>query len=83
MKISFFRTILNEERSNSDSHIHFKDRIFPNEQILLTSKSNASSTASSLVLLSSVDDNNVPPKPALPNKNGYIGSRLQSLLKNI
>ena len=27
-------------------------------------------------------DDNVPPKPALPNKNGFTGSRLQSLLKN-
>jgi hypothetical protein len=27
-------------------------------------------------------DDNVPPKPALPNKNGLVGSRLQSLLKN-
>jgi hypothetical protein len=74
---NFFRTILNEERSNSDSHIHFKDRIFPNDQILLTSKSNTSSATSSLILLSSTDDN-VPPKPALPNKNGFTGSRLPS-----
>jgi len=72
-----FRSILNEERSNSNSNIHFKDLFHSNEQILLTSKSNTSSTASSLMLLPVTDDI-VPPKPALPNKNGLTTSRLPS-----
>jgi hypothetical protein len=73
----FFRTILKDERTNSNSHIHFKDLLHSNEQVLSTSKSNTSSTASSFMLLPSTDDI-VPPKPALPNKNGLVTSRLPS-----
>jgi len=72
---SRLKSILKEERTNSNSHIHVKDLLHSNEQVLLTSKSNTSSTASSLMLLTSTDDV-VPPKPALPNKNGLSASRL-------
>ncbi len=74
---SFARSILNEERMNSNSHIHFKDLSYLNEQMILTSKSNTSSATSSSILFSSTDDI-VPPKPALPNKNGLSTSRLPS-----
>ncbi|CAF0874579.1 unnamed protein product [Rotaria sp. Silwood1] len=72
---SRLKSILNEERLNSNSHIHFKDRIYSNEQMALKSKSNTSLTVSASLLLSLTDDN-VPPKPALPNKNEFTGSRL-------
>jgi serine/threonine protein kinase len=71
------KSILNEERMNNNSHIHFKDLSFSNEQIPLTSKSSSSSATSSLILLTSTDDN-VPPKPVLPNRNGLSTSRLPS-----
>lgn len=78
MNLLFSRTILNEERKNSNSHIHFRDLLSTNEPILLKSKSSTSAGASSLVLLPSNDDA-VPPKPALPNKNSLSTSRLPSL----
>jgi hypothetical protein len=72
-----FRTILNEEQSNRNSHTHFKDRINTNEQTVLASKSNTSTAASSFVSSPPTDDI-VPPKPVLPNKNGLASSRLPS-----
>ena len=77
MNVLFSRTILNEERKNSNSHIHFRDLLSANEPILLKSKSSTSAGASSLMLLPSNDDG-VPPKPALPNKNSLSTSRLPS-----
>jgi focal adhesion kinase 1 len=59
------KSILNEERID----IHVKP-----EKISLPSSS--SSESASAMLLPS--DDNVPPKPALPSKNGFVGSRLQS-----
>jgi focal adhesion kinase 1 len=66
---SQLKSILNEERTN----IHLK----PEKISLMLSE--GPTTASAIVLPS---DDNVPPKPALPNKNGFIGSRLQSLLRD-
>ncbi|CAF3742200.1 unnamed protein product [Adineta steineri] len=60
---SRLKTILNDERTN----IHLKP-----EKISLASSTE--SAASTIVLPS---DDNVPPKPALPSKTGFIGSRLQ------
>ncbi|CAF3412242.1 unnamed protein product [Rotaria socialis] len=72
---SCLTSILHEERLNSNSHIHFKDRMYSHEQIAIKSKSNSSLTASSAILLQSMDDN-VPPKPALPSKSDFTGHRL-------
>jgi hypothetical protein len=44
------------------------------------SKSNKISLTTTSTIVSSND--NVPPKPVLPNKNGFIGSRIQSLSRN-
>jgi focal adhesion kinase 1 len=48
--------------------ILYEERKLKPDKILLT-------TASTIV---SSEDDNVPPKPALPSKNGFNGSRLQS-----
>ncbi|CAF4317242.1 unnamed protein product, partial [Adineta steineri] len=60
---SRLKTTLNDERTN----IHLKS-----EKISLASSTE--SAASTIILPS---DDNVPPKPALPSKTGFIGSRLQ------
>ncbi|CAF1242738.1 unnamed protein product [Adineta steineri] len=72
---SRLKIILNEEQMNSHSQAHSKDRIYVNEQTLSISKSNTSTAASSLILLPSIDDH-VPPKPALPYKNGFPNTRV-------
>ncbi|UJR35517.1 hypothetical protein I4U23_028271 [Adineta vaga] len=72
---SRLKTILTEEQANSNSHIHFKDRLYTNEHSPVTIKSNITTTTSAFVVLPSADDN-VPPKPVLPHKNGLPGHRL-------
>ncbi|CAF1657909.1 unnamed protein product, partial [Adineta ricciae] len=72
---SRLKSIFTEEQTNSNSYIHFKDRSNNNEQTPVTTKSNIAAATSAFVVLPTADDH-VPPKPALPHKNGLPGHRL-------
>jgi len=79
MIINYCRSILNDERANSsNSTIHFKELIHINDQILSTIKSSTTSASASSLMLLPLNDEIVPPKPALPSKNGLATSRLPS-----
>jgi len=79
MIINYCRSILNDERANSsNSTIHFKELIHINDQILSTIKSSTTSASASSLMLLPLNDEIVPPKPALPSKNGLSTSRLPS-----